>query len=156
MVLGNGGVAHTVVKALQDQGTEVTVVGRNWDKVSDFAKRYSCRYTLFSDLPMAADLCVNATPVGQFPNIQESPLTSDQLDFELIYDLVYRPRANSIAGVGVPPRIENHFGYGNVRRTGSSSIYCLDWPFSRAANAEGDYSQGYRGTTDNRQETTDN
>ena len=91
LVLGNGGVAHTVVKALQDQGTEVTVVGRNRDKVSHFAKRYGCRYTLFSDLPMAADLCVNATPVGQFPNIQDSPLTSDQLEFEVIYDLVYRP-----------------------------------------------------------------
>jgi 3-dehydroquinate dehydratase / shikimate dehydrogenase len=96
LVLGNGGVAHTVVKALQDQGTEVTVVGRTRDKVSHFAKRYGCRYTLFSDLPMAADLCVNATPVGQFPNIQDSPLTSDQLDFEVIYDLVYRPEQTQL------------------------------------------------------------
>lgn len=91
VVLGNGGVAHTVVKALQDQGTEVTVVGRNREKVSHFSKRYGCRYTLFSDLPMTADLCVNATPVGQFPNVQDTPLTGDQLDFQLIYDLVYRP-----------------------------------------------------------------
>ena len=91
VVLGNGGVAHTVVKALQDQGTEVTVVGRNREKVALFAKRYGCRYSLFSDLPIAADLCVNATPVGQFPNIEDSPLREDQLDFELIYDLVYHP-----------------------------------------------------------------
>jgi len=96
VVLGNGGVARTVVKALQDQGTEVTVVGRNRDKVSHFAKRYGCRYTLFSDLPMAADLCVNATPVGQFPNIQDSPLANDQLNFELIYDLVYRPEQTQL------------------------------------------------------------
>ena len=96
LVLGNGGVAHTVVKALQDQGTEVTVVGRNRDKVSHFAKRYGCPYTLFSDLPMAADLCVNATPVGQFPNIQDSPLTSDQMDFEVMYDLVYRPEQTQL------------------------------------------------------------
>jgi 3-dehydroquinate dehydratase/shikimate dehydrogenase len=96
LVLGNGGVAHTVVRALQDQGTEVTVVGRNRDKVSHFAKRYGCPYTLFSDLPMAADLCVNATAVGQFPNIQDSPLTSDQLNFEVIYDLVYRPQQTQL------------------------------------------------------------
>ncbi len=96
VVLGNGGVAHTVVKALQDQGTEVTVVGRNRNKVSHFAKRYGCHYALFSDLPMAADLCVNATPVGQFPNIKDSPLTEDQLDFELIYDLVYRPQQTQL------------------------------------------------------------
>jgi 3-dehydroquinate dehydratase/shikimate dehydrogenase len=96
IVLGNGGVAHTAVKALQDQGTEVTVVGRDGEKVSHFAKRYGCRYTSFSDLPMAADLCVNATPVGQFPDIQDSPLTSDQLDFELVYDLVYRPEQTQL------------------------------------------------------------
>jgi 3-dehydroquinate dehydratase/shikimate dehydrogenase len=96
VVLGNGGVAHTAVKALQDQGAEVTVAGRDPEKVSHFAKGYGCRYTLLSDLPMAADLCVNATPVGQFPNIQDSPLTSDQLDFELVYDLVYRPERTQL------------------------------------------------------------
>ena len=91
VVLGNGGVAHTVVQALQDQGAQVTVVGRDRDRVSRFATRYGCRSSLFSDLPMAADICVNATPVGQFPNIEDTPLQEDQLDFELIYDLVYRP-----------------------------------------------------------------
>ena len=79
------------MKALQDQGAEVTVVGRDRERVSRFANRYGCRSILFSDLPMAANICVNATPVGQFPNIQDSPLQKDQLDFELIYDLVYRP-----------------------------------------------------------------
>ena len=91
VVLGNGGVAHTVVKALQNQGAEVTVVGRDRERVSRFANLYGCRSTLFSDLPMAADICVNATSVGQFPNNQDSPLQKDQLKFELIYDLVYRP-----------------------------------------------------------------
>ena len=74
----------------------MTVVGRDGEKVSHFAKRYGCRYTSFSDLSIAADLCVNTTPVGQFPNIQDSPLTSDQLDFELIYDLVYRPEQTQL------------------------------------------------------------
>jgi len=92
VVLGNGGVAHTVVKALQDEGVEVTIVGRNPKKVALFAKQYNCRQALFSDLPISADLCVNTTPVGQYPEVDESPLREDQLEFELVYDLIYRPR----------------------------------------------------------------
>ena len=91
LVLGNGGVAHTVVKALQDEGCSVTVVGRNRERVTNFAGRYGCSQALFSDLPLAADLCVNATPVGQYPHVEKSPLQERELDFELVYDLVYRP-----------------------------------------------------------------
>ena len=91
LVLGNGGVAHTVVKALTDQGVEVTVVGRNPDKVSPFAQLYGCRNVLFSDLPVSAHICVNTTPVGQYPDIEDSPLREDQMDFEVVYDLVYSP-----------------------------------------------------------------
>ena len=91
LVLGHGGVAHTVVKALMDQDVEVTVVGRNPDKVSHFAQLYGCRNLLFSDLPVPAQLCVNTTPVGQFPDIDDSPLKKDQMDFDVVYDLVYSP-----------------------------------------------------------------
>ncbi|MEE8349071.1 MAG: type I 3-dehydroquinate dehydratase [Acidobacteriota bacterium] len=91
LVLGNGGVAHTVVKALVDQGVKVTVVGRNPDKVSDFAHLYGCGSILFSDLPMSAHICVNTTPVGQFPDIEDSPVPENQMDFEVVYDLVYSP-----------------------------------------------------------------
>ena len=91
LVLGNGGVAHTVVKALMDQGVEVTVVGRNPDKVAQFSQLYGCRNILFSDLPVAAQICVNTTPVGQYPEIQDSPLKQDQMGFEVVYDLVYSP-----------------------------------------------------------------
>ena len=91
LVLGNGGVAHTVVKALVDQGVEVTVVGRNPDKAAHLARLYGCGNILFSDLPVSAHLCVNTTPVGQYPDIEDSPLKENQMDFEVVYDLVYSP-----------------------------------------------------------------
>ena len=91
VVLGNGGVAHTVVAALQNTGVQVTVVGRNLERVSRFASAYQCRHALFSDLPLRADLCINTTPVGQYPRTEDSPLAEDQLDFDVVYDLVYRP-----------------------------------------------------------------
>ena len=67
------------------------MVCRNPDKVSHFAQLYGCRNLLFSDLPVPAQLCVNTTPVGQFPDIEDSPLKKDQMDFDVVYDLVYSP-----------------------------------------------------------------
>jgi 3-dehydroquinate dehydratase / shikimate dehydrogenase len=91
VVLGNGGVAHTVVPALQGAGADVIVVGRDPEKVSAFAARYRCPYLLVSQLPVQADICVNTTPVGQHPETEASPLQPNQLTFQLVYDLVYHP-----------------------------------------------------------------
>ncbi|MGH9340573.1 MAG: type I 3-dehydroquinate dehydratase [Acidobacteriota bacterium] len=96
LVLGNGGVVHTVVAALQNEGMQVTVVGRNPERVSSFARKYGCRHALLSDLPIKADLCVNGTPVGQHPQVQESPLSNRQLDFEVVYDLIYHPEETEL------------------------------------------------------------
>jgi len=91
LVLGTGGVAHTVVKALSDHGVRVTVVGRAPEKTQEFAGRYGCATALFDDLPVKADWCINCTPVGQQPNVLDSPLDEEDYCFDLVYDLVYRP-----------------------------------------------------------------
>ena len=96
LVLGNGGVAHTVVAALQNEGAEVVVVGRNQERVSHLAQHYGCSHALFTDLPLAADLCVNTTPVGQSPSTEASPLSEDQLRFDLVYDLIYHPEQTQL------------------------------------------------------------
>jgi 3-dehydroquinate dehydratase/shikimate dehydrogenase len=91
LVLGAGGAAHTVVAALQSEGAEVTVAGRDPERLKQFEAAYRCRCVLFSELPESADLCVNTTPVGQFPDTERSPLPPDRLNFGLVYDLIYRP-----------------------------------------------------------------
>lgn len=110
VVLGNGGVAHTVVAALQTEGAEVVVVGRKPEKVEDFAARYGCRHALFSDLPVRADLCVNTTPVGQHPQVDVSPLREDQLNFHCVYDLVYRPEKTRLLAMAERKGIETISG----------------------------------------------
>lgn len=91
LVLGVGGVAHTVVRALQDRGAEVVVAGRDRAKTESFAALHGCSWTVFGDLPMEADLCVNGTPVGQYPHVDQSPLEPEQIRFRLVYDLIYHP-----------------------------------------------------------------
>ena len=91
LVLGNGGVAHTVVRALQNEGLSVTVAGRNCEKVSKFASRYGCSWTSLSNLPTKVDFCINTTPVGQHPNTDKSLLQARDMKFDVVYDLIYRP-----------------------------------------------------------------
>lgn len=96
VVLGAGGVTHTVIRALMARGAGVTIVARDAGKAAALAERYQCRYALFSDLPIRADLCVNCTPVGQYPDTESSPISKDQLAFEIVYDLIYRPARTAL------------------------------------------------------------
>ena len=96
VVLGNGGVAHTAVGALLSRGVQVTVAGRNEERLEEFARQCGCRWVLMHDYRGRADLLVNTTPVGQHPNVDASPLSETQLDFELVYDLVYNPQETQL------------------------------------------------------------
>ncbi len=92
VVLGSGGSAHMVVAALQSEGVRVTVVGKNRDKLAQLAVTYGCGSALFSDLPLSATLCVNTTSVGQYPQLEDSPIREKHLNSEVVYDLVYHPK----------------------------------------------------------------
>ncbi|MFB3904364.1 MAG: type I 3-dehydroquinate dehydratase [Acidobacteriota bacterium] len=96
LVLGTGGVTHTVIRALQSKGAKITVVGRDPAKTAALTRRYGCGQALFSDLPIKAHLCVNCTPVGQYPATEASPLAAGQLAFEMVYDLIYRPERTAL------------------------------------------------------------
>ena len=96
LVLGNGGVAHTVMEALIGHGARVTVAGRSAERVARFASRYACAHTLLPELPDSAFLCVNTTPVGQSPDVDASLLAESDLRFEWVYDLVYQPEETKL------------------------------------------------------------
>lgn len=91
VVLGCGGAAHTVVKALVRQGAEVFVAGRDPARTAAFAALHGCRWGALDESPPGGDLLVNATPVGQYPAVDECLLDGFQLNFEMVYDLVYHP-----------------------------------------------------------------
>lgn len=87
LILGTGGASKAVAQALSDLGIEWRYVSRtpgdNRFSYDQLSKKILSDYTII----------VNATPVGTFPNVNESPaipyhyLTPDHL----LYDLVYNP-----------------------------------------------------------------
>jgi shikimate dehydrogenase len=107
VVLGTGGAARAVAAALADEGTAVLVMGRNRgaghrlaaDLARDSGPPGTIAFALADPgaiaraLP-AANLLVNATSVGGWPEAATSPLPRDvRLEPPLsVVDLVYRPR----------------------------------------------------------------
>ena len=82
LVLGSGGASVTVQAVLRHLGAgSVTVISRSGeDNYHNLARHQD------------AELLVNATPVGMYPDNGESPLALDRLPrLEAVFDLIYNP-----------------------------------------------------------------
>ncbi len=103
MVLGNGGVSKTIVCAAYDAGaSEVYVVSRSV-KANDFDKGYErwsgiakphAEMIGYDDLDAHrdADVIVNTTPVGMYPNVEGKIIDlSGFVHLSGVIDLIYNP-----------------------------------------------------------------
>ncbi len=107
VILGNGGAARAVVAGCTKLGcAEVHVVGRDIQKLQEFQKSWdnspfslNLQVHSWDSLPKLipqANLLVNTTPIGMYPKVTESPLSSEQMsylpDSAIAYDLIYIPK----------------------------------------------------------------
>ncbi len=107
VILGNGGAARAIVAGCHQLNyAQIQVVGRNAEKLQAFLKSWeksalSANLTVhtWDKLPALlsqADLLVNTTPIGMYPQIDASPLTAAEMATlsaqAIVYDLIYRPR----------------------------------------------------------------
>jgi shikimate dehydrogenase len=106
LILGYGGAARAVVVGLTQLGcTEIHVVGRNVEKLSQFQQSWvnaplpvTINVHLWEQLPQLiaqADLVVNTTPIGMYPNVEQSPIDAAAMqglrNGAIAYDLIYTP-----------------------------------------------------------------
>ena len=96
LVLGTGGASKAVCKALETLGIQWTYVSRN-------PKERALTYdTLKPEIISENRVIINTTPLGTYPNIEESAdipysaITSQHL----LYDLVYNPTETSFLKKG--------------------------------------------------------
>lgn len=109
VILGNGGAARAVVAGCIQLGlAEIHVVGRNWQKLqafrqswqnSPFADQFQLHeWTELPNLLHQANLLVNTTPIGMYPHINDSPLSSQEISYlpqeAIVYDLIYIPKTS--------------------------------------------------------------
>jgi shikimate dehydrogenase len=102
LVLGAGGSARAVVYALLNDGWKVSLASRRIEQAEQLASSISTQAietVNFSDLGLLTfDLLVNTTPLGMFPNIDQSPLPENVALSKntVVYDLVYNPRETKL------------------------------------------------------------
>lgn len=91
-VLGAGGSARAVCHGLSEMGCKITVFARATRDAGDFA-RWGVTVRDWADRTAGSgDVVINCTPIGMWPNTDESPMPSDALrGRRLVFDLVYRP-----------------------------------------------------------------
>ena len=81
VVLGGGGVSGTVVRVLEDLGAKPVVISRNGENNYENLNRHC-----------DADIVVNTTPVGMYPNAGESVVDIKQFTkCKAVFDLIYNP-----------------------------------------------------------------
>ncbi|MBD2502696.1 shikimate dehydrogenase [Anabaena azotica] len=107
VILGNGGAARAVVAGCHQLGfAEIHVVGRNVQRLEEFRHSWENSpigenlqvhsWDHLAKLIPQANLLVNTTPIGMYPKIDESPLSSEALTDlpagAIAYDLIYIPQ----------------------------------------------------------------
>jgi 3-dehydroquinate dehydratase/shikimate dehydrogenase len=92
VVLGTGGAARAVIHALRSHGADVGVVGRSPAKARSLAGEFQVEHAVWDRIEdLRWDLLVNATPVGLYPDIDRSPMPSEALTGDWVYDLICNP-----------------------------------------------------------------
>lgn len=107
VILGNGGAARAVVAGCIQLGlAEIHVVGRNVQKLEQFRHSWGnsplgekFQVHQWEELPKLipqANLLVNTTPMGMYPQVEASPLSvgemADLPPDAIAYDLIYIPK----------------------------------------------------------------
>jgi 3-dehydroquinate dehydratase/shikimate dehydrogenase len=90
VVLGAGGAARAAVWALKTHGARVEVAARRQDQAARLAQAFRVAVSPWPPAP-GWDVLVNSTPVGTWPNVDQSPLDRSSIQGGLVYDLVYNP-----------------------------------------------------------------
>ncbi len=94
LVLGAGGASRSVIYGLKKLGVEqVCICNRNRDKAEKLAQRFHIQCIDWSNRAgHASDILVNTTPLGTGGyNENSTPWGFDELNFRVVYDLVYNP-----------------------------------------------------------------
>ncbi len=106
VILGNGGAARAVVAGCAQLGcASIHVVGRNLQKLKEFRDSWkdspiqvNLQVHQWDSLPeiiQQANLLINTTPIGMYPQVENSPVDAELFAHlpkdTIVYDLIYTP-----------------------------------------------------------------
>ncbi|MEW4527865.1 MAG: shikimate dehydrogenase [Maioricimonas sp. JB045] len=93
LLLGAGGVSRAIGFALARAGCIVTIANRTKARARELSEQLDCQYVTWENRgSVASDILVNCTPIGMFPNMDETPFPQHWIrDGMLVFDTIYNP-----------------------------------------------------------------
>jgi len=93
VILGAGGAARAVAFGLKQEGAEVIIVNRTYEKGKALAKELNAEALAWDQLSeVKAYGLINTTPVGMWPDVDRVPVDENiVVNFTLVMDAVYHP-----------------------------------------------------------------
>lgn len=93
LILGAGGVARAIAFGLVRSDAQVFISARDHRKADDLAQALDCKFIDWAARAnFETSVIVNCTPVGMFPNMDETPFDAEWLDKQtIVFDTIYNP-----------------------------------------------------------------
>ena len=93
VILGAGGTARAALYGIVRQGGHPVIVNRTEGKGRELAQDWGCPYESLKNIgKIKADILINTTPVGMFPNTDEKPVEDESLaHYAWVVDVIYNP-----------------------------------------------------------------
>ena len=106
IIFGTGGASRAIVAALDSIGMEsIYLISRNPNKkmFEEYPNVFISSYDEWTALAEESALIVNATPLGMYPQKDESPVRENEKQFlagRICYDIVYNPLQTNFMEMG--------------------------------------------------------
>ncbi len=95
VILGAGGAARAVGRALLSRGSIVSFCARRHEEAVSLAE-VMCAEAIAWPPSGQWDVLVNATPVGTWPDVTAQPIILSGVQAGIVYDLVYNPEDSAL------------------------------------------------------------
>ncbi len=130
LILGSGGASLAVKKALEDL---------NASEILTASRKKAGGTVSYADLPIDAEIIINATPSGMFPDNTEDPLIDLSLFrkcngvFDLVYNPFITPLLFAAEDIGIPgsngfPMLVAQATASAELFTGTGDLHCMNEP----------------------------
>ncbi len=95
LVLGAGGVAKAVGQGVLRAGAALTITNRTKQRGQELATQLGCQFVAWENRGAAyVDILVNCTPIGMYPNMNETPFQSNWIrEGTVVFDTIYNPES---------------------------------------------------------------
>lgn len=93
LIIGSGGAARAIGFVLKEKGANISIVNRSQKRGKELARSLECRYFPLDELGAGkADILINTTPVGMYPQVDQSPVPEHVIEQEMVVmDIIYNP-----------------------------------------------------------------